>query len=324
MLLRVLSTLLIYATCTLASAATPVAVPEPLRGWEAWVLHGEDFRGCPFYATVSPDGAGAYACALPGVTSIQIAAGRAEIAVDMRVYAPGYAPLVFAERSTPEALSVDGKPGVIEAGGAYARVWLEPGSHQLRYALDLAAQPESLSVPQALRLVELRVDGRAIFPLNREGEQLWLQRAQTTTESDALEVSVHRLWRDSIPQVLETRIELHVAGKAREIRLGPAWPEGYELSSIDGDLPATVEPACCACRPPPLQLHVSSRSLERSDQLSFEFPTSDSPGQEIWSFAADHRLRVVDASGSARSIRRRQGPANGPSFRPSRWFPVTR
>jgi len=173
MLLRALSTLLLFAASSLALAAAPVAVPEPLRGWEAWVLHGEEFRDCPFYATVMPDTAGAFACALAGVTSIQIAAGRAEIALDIRVYARGYAPLVRAEGAIPEALTVDGQPAVIEGGGQ-ARVWLEPGAHQLRYALDLAAQPESLSVPQGQRLVELSVDGRGVFPLNREGEQLWL------------------------------------------------------------------------------------------------------------------------------------------------------
>lgn len=302
MLLRALSTLLMFASSSLVLAAAPVAVPEPLRGWESWVLHGEEFRDCPFYATVMPETAGAYACALAGVTSIQIAAGRAEIALKIRVYARGYTPLVSAEKAVPEALTVDGQPGVIEGGASPSRVWLEPGLHQLRYALDLGAQPESLSVPQAQRLVELSVDGRAVFPLNREGEQLWLQRAQTTTESDALEVSVHRLWHDQIPQRLETRIELHVAGKAREIRLGPAWPEGFELNSIDGDLPATVEPGRVLrvqATAGSFELNLDTRALERSDRLGFEFPSGDWPGQEIWSFAADHRLRVVDVSGNA-------------------------
>lgn len=302
MLLRALSTLVLLALVSMAPAAQPLAVPEPLRGWEAWVLHGLEFRQCPFFATMAPDSEQAHACALPGTTSIRIAGGRAEIAVDVRVYAAGYTPLVHSEDSLPEALSVDGVAAVVETSNSRAQVWLEPGSHQLRYALDLAAQPESLTVPQSLRLVDLSVDGRAIFPLNRDGEELWLQRAETATESDALEVGVHRLWHDRIPQLLETRIELHVAGKAREIRLGPAWPEGYELTSIDGDLPVAVEPGRVLrvqATAGSFELTLMARALERGDQLSFAFPATDWPGQEIWSFAADHRLRIVDVSGSA-------------------------
>jgi len=284
--------------CLPALAATPV--PEPLRGWESWVLQDQAFRQCPFFWHMAPDGSQAYACVLAAPATISITAGKAQVSVDYRVYAAGYVGLVHADRAVPEALRIDGQPGILQGDQNQARVWLEPGSHQLRYELDLAGKPESLKVPQALRLVNLNIDGRAIFPLNRQGDELWLQRAQTTTESDALEVTVHRVWRDDIPQQLQTRLTLHVAGKAREIRLGPAWPEAYELTRVDADLPVVVE----AGRMLRMQatagtfvVTISARALQRSDQLSFAFPTSDWPDQEIWSFAADHQLRVVDISG---------------------------
>ncbi len=301
MLLRALLPWAFLALSSLAIAA-PTVVPEPLKDWQAWVLHGEEFRQCPFFALGNPQDRGQHACALPGAASIRIADGRAEIAVGYRVYAAGHVELVYAEDAAPEALSVDGQPAIIGGAGGAPRTWLEPGARQLRYVLDLAAQPESLMVPQSLRLIELSVDGRPIFPLNRAGGELWLQRAETATESDALEVVVHRLWRDGIPQQLETRIEFHVAGKAREIRLGPAWPEGYELTQVAGDLPAVVEPGRMLrlqSTAGSFQLRVIARALERTDRLGFEFPTSDWPQQEIWSFAANHLLRVVDVGGDA-------------------------
>jgi hypothetical protein len=301
MLLRALLASVLLALSSLAPAA-PVVVPEPVKDWQAWVLHGEEFRQCPFFALGNPQDRGQYGCALPGAASIRIADGRAEISVGYRVYAPGYVELVHAEDAAPEALLVDGQPAIIGGSASAPRTWLEPGERQLRYSLDLAAQPESLMVPQALRLIELSVDGRPIFPLNRAGGELWLQRAETATESDALEVVVHRLWRDGIPQQLETRIEFHVAGKAREIRLGPAWPEGYELTTVDGDLRAVIEPGRMLrmqSTAGSFQLTVSARALERADRLGFEFPASDWPQQEIWSFAANHQLRIVDVSGAA-------------------------
>jgi hypothetical protein len=292
----------VFLALSLQALAAPVAIPEPLKDWQAWVLHGEEFRQCPFFALGDPQDQGQHACAVPGAASIRIAGGRAEISIGYRVYAPGYVELVRAEDAVPEALNVDGQPAIIGGAAAAPRTWLDAGAHQLRYALDLAAQPESLIVPQSLRLIDLSVDGRPIFPLNRAGGELWLQRAETATESDALEVVVHRLWRDGIPQQLETRIEFHVAGKAREIRLGPAWPEGYELTQVAGDLPAVVEPGRLLrvqSTAGSFQLRVVARALERADRLGFEFPTSDWPQQEIWSFAANHQLRVVDVSGDA-------------------------
>ncbi len=301
MLLRALLPWAFLALCSLAPAA-PVVVPEPLKDWQGWALHGEEFRQCPFFALGNPQDQGQHACALPGAASIRIADGRAEISIGYRVYAPGHVELVHAEDAAPEALTLDGQPAIIDGAASAPRTWLEPGAHQLRYALDLAAQPESLWVPEVLRLIELSVEGRPIFPLNRAGGELWLQRAETATESDALEVVVHRLWSDGIPQQLETRIQFHVAGKAREIRLGPAWPEGYALTTVAGDLPAVVEPGRMLrvqSTAGSFHLTVTARALERADRLSFEFPTSDLPQQEIWSFAANHQLRVVDVSGDA-------------------------
>ncbi|MBL8245070.1 MAG: hypothetical protein JNL89_12800, partial [Rhodanobacteraceae bacterium] len=46
---RLLSTLFLLLAAAAAQAA-PV-VPDALKGWEAWVLHGEEWRQCPFFAT---------------------------------------------------------------------------------------------------------------------------------------------------------------------------------------------------------------------------------------------------------------------------------
>jgi hypothetical protein len=301
MLARLLSTLFLLLAAAAAPATAPV-VPDALKGWEAWVLHGEEWRDCPHFANARADSPSAHACAAAAPASIRIANGRAEIAVDYRVYAPGHVPLVHALDALPEALVVDGQAAVIEQANGQPRVWLQPGERKLRYALDLAAQPESLVVPDSLRVINLSVDGRTVFPLNRAGSDLWLQRAETATESDALELSVHRLWQDQLPQLLETRLALEVAGKAREVRLGPAWPEGYELTRVDGDLAAVIEPGRMLrvqVTAGSFQLALHARATARADRLSFEFPAGDWPAQEIWSFAADHQLRVVDVSGDS-------------------------
>jgi hypothetical protein len=291
---------LLLAVFALPLCAEVTDLPEPLMGWESWVLHDEPYRQCPFFATVEPSDESSYACALPGTLGVQIADGAAQLSVDFHVYAPGYVDLPSAQDAFPEGLSVDGTAAVVLTGDAGPRVWLESGTHALRYTLDLAAAPDSLDVPTAFRVIELAIGGRSVFPLAREGSTLWLERKVDATESDALEITVHRLWTDAIPQRLSTRIQLHVAGKAREIRLGPAWPESHELTSVSGELAAVVEPG----RVLKLQatagsylLNIETRALENAPTLNFEFPEGW-PDHEVWSFQADHRLRVVDVAGT--------------------------
>jgi hypothetical protein len=35
----------------LASASAAPNLPVELEGWDDWVLHGQEFRRCPFFAT---------------------------------------------------------------------------------------------------------------------------------------------------------------------------------------------------------------------------------------------------------------------------------
>ena len=50
--------LAVFACTCLLVAALPAAaalnVPPELAGWEAWVLKGQEFRRCPFFAMTSP------------------------------------------------------------------------------------------------------------------------------------------------------------------------------------------------------------------------------------------------------------------------------
>lgn len=284
----------------LHAAIAPADIPAPLRGWEAWVLHGEEFRNCPFYAREQPGRAAAHVCALPGNLDIRIANGRAELSQEVRVYAAGYHDLTHARGALPEALTVDGVALPALSGGSGPRVWLEPGLRRLRFELDLATRPDALTVPTAQRLLSLQVDGSPVFPLLRQGQNLWLQQRVEVTENDAVEVVVHRLLRDGVPMELVTRVRLHVAGKAREIRLGPAWPEGFELTLVRSRLPVVVEGGRMLrvqAGAGSHELTLNTRASTMVETLAWQSAAGDWPQQETLSFAADHSLRVLDLEG---------------------------
>jgi hypothetical protein len=286
----------------LAASASAQPLPAPLELWRAWVLHGQDYRACPFYSGTGAATEADFACTLSGPVQIDIKGDRAQVEHEVSAALDGFVLLVHADKLWPEALSVDGAAGAVLPGSAGPRVWLAAGRHRLRYALPLAPRPEALLVPEYLRLVELKVDGTARFPLLREGERLWLARAGSAEESESLELEVHRLWRDGIPQQLTTMVVLHVSGKAREIRFGPAWPEGYELVSLSGPLQASVEPGRIVRVQAVAGSHllgISTRATAVGERLAFDVLPPPWPAQEIVSFAADHRLRVVDVGGAS-------------------------
>ncbi len=45
----------IFARAICVMAIAQEAVPPPLRDWQQWVLHGEEFRRCPFLSTNRAD-----------------------------------------------------------------------------------------------------------------------------------------------------------------------------------------------------------------------------------------------------------------------------
>lgn len=286
----------------ICASALAQPLPPALAEWRGWVLHGQEFRNCPFFAGSQGSDEGDHVCVLSGPVRIAIGNGRATVEQEVERWGAGFVPLVHAERQWPESLSADGRASAVLPGPDGPRTWLEAGRQTLRYELPLASRPESLRVPETFRLVALVVDGRARFPLLREGATLWLDRAEGAQENDRLELEVHRRWSDGIPQQLSTRLTLHVAGKAREVRLGPAWPEGYEPVAVGGALPVTVEPG----RMLRVQLMAGShviaieaRALAQVAAFAPDAIPEPWPGQEIVSFAADHRLRVVDLGGAA-------------------------
>jgi hypothetical protein len=46
--------LIALAFCSAGVGHAQESIPPPLREWQDWVLHGEEFRRCPFMATAAP------------------------------------------------------------------------------------------------------------------------------------------------------------------------------------------------------------------------------------------------------------------------------
>ena len=68
-----------------ASSRAEVAVPEPLKPWREWALHGEEFRRCPLSHGHDGRSASAFACVWYGSLQLDVTAGGARFSLPVEV-----------------------------------------------------------------------------------------------------------------------------------------------------------------------------------------------------------------------------------------------
>ncbi len=303
----------LFAALIALSAAPPVyaqfdpaKVPAVLRDWVEWVRKDHEESACPLLAGVEADEDGARACAWPGELALAASADGARISQRWIVYARSAVPLPGDAENWPLDVRDGGfaVPVVPDESGDPV-VWLEPGSHALEGRLDWVRRPESLRVPESVALVRLSVDGEDVFPLQRDGDTLWLGSAETASkEADSLELEVFRLLSDGIPATLTTQASLTVSGEGREERLGRPLPDGWQPIGLTGDLPARLDrdgTMIVQVRPGSYTLMLNARAPQPLASVTRPVVAEPWPAQEVGSFLAQPRLRVTQAN-AARTI----------------------
>jgi hypothetical protein len=283
------------------------AVPAALRDWQGWVMHGEEYRRCPFLASTSltpgqPVEASAFRCVWPERLSLAVDARGGSFSQRWQVFAPAWVELPGDVEHWPRDVKLDGAaaPLVEKDGMPFLR--LVPGSHAVTGRFQWSARPEALLVPRSSAIVDLTVDGQRVSQPERPDGAVWLGKRRTAEQAAALEVQVYRLVQDSIPVLLITRLRLNVAGEAREEALARVLPDGFVPVSMTGDLPARLE------RDGTLRVQVRAGGHEltlvaRGPAVASALarpPTGDAKWarDEVWSFAANDVLRVAAAEGA--------------------------
>jgi hypothetical protein len=279
-------------------ALDPKAVPEPLKPWTSWVLDGVEH--CPVFY----DHADQSRCAWPARLDLALGDHGGTFTQRWHLDASTAVSLPGDAKRWPIGVEVDGKPGLVVTSGGEPRVALEAGEHTLRGSFVWDSLPESLAVPRETGLLTLTLRGTAVAAPNRDAQGVvWLQKAGTQEEGNALGIVVHRKITDDIPMRLVTRIELHVSGKSREEVLGKALPPGFVPFSLESPLPARVEPdghLRVQVRPGVFVIELTARS--EGPVQSLTRPPPEGPwkeGDEVWVFEAKNDYRVVSVEGVA-------------------------
>jgi hypothetical protein len=231
--------------CSLAAQAQD-GVPPSLRDWQGWVLHGEEFRRCPFAASAGaepgePINADEFRCVWPERLTLAVDARGGTFSQRWQVYSESWVQLPGTEENWPREVRLNGAPAAVVAVNDIPSVRLTPGSYTVSGRFEWSSRPESLALPGATAIVDLFVDGSRVAQPERPDGGVWLGKRRSTEQAAAMEVQVYRLVQDEIPTYLLTRIRLNVAGEAREEVLGRALPDGFTPLSLTGGLPARLE-----------------------------------------------------------------------------------
>src|SRR5437762_1586361 len=216
----------------LPAAAEPLAreqVPEALRPWTDWVMHGHEEAFCSLLQGSTDH----RQCAWPSRLTLDLDARAGRFTQDWLVQRAGWVPLPGDAARAPLDVRADGKPAAVTFRSGVPSVRLERGAHTVRGVFAWDSLPELLPIPAETGLVSLALNGKPVAFPNRDPQgQLWLQRrALASTEESRLDVVVHRRVIDDIPLQLVTRIELKVAGPGREVLpAGGRQPPAYRMA----------------------------------------------------------------------------------------------
>lgn len=277
----------------------PKAVPEPLRPWTAWALHGKVDALCPRLHGVA---AGAPECAWPARLDLALEEKRGSFEQSWHTDAPRSVPLPGDDKRWPLDVTVDGKRAVVVPRDGAPTVELPPGDHVVRGVFAWDSLPESLHVPPQTAILRLVLRGKTVEQPNRDaGGTVWLQKTLAAEEGERLDFVVHRRVVDEVPLLLTTRIVLNVAGRNREVLLDKVLPEGFVPMALESEIPARVEPDTrlrVQARPGTWTIELVARSEVPVRELAR--PAPDGPwreGEEVWVFDARTALRLVDVEG---------------------------
>jgi len=287
-----------------AEPLDPADVPAPLAPWVDWALRGHEAERCSLLTGFAGK---SRVCAWPTRLALDLGETRGTFAQSWNVERTLRVPLPGDQRHWPQAVQVDGANVPVVAVSGRPHVELQPGNHAVTGRFGWDSLPELIQIPRGTALLALTLRssaGAREVPLPKRDNQgrLWLRQRGETGEGQEsrLDVLVHRRVIDDVPMQLDTRIDLEVSGRSREVVLGKALPAGFVPMSLDSPLPARLDAGGqlrVQVRPGRFGIRLRARRTARGAELALADPNGPWAPSEVWVFEARPALRIVTVTG---------------------------
>lgn len=278
-----------------ASAETEPYVPDPLDPWVEWVLHGHEQQLCPVLG-------GSAVCLWPGILEVEAEADEGAFRMEIEADRELFAELPGSVQLWPQEVLLDGRAAPVVDRNGRPAVEVSAGRHRIAGVLPWHEIPETIPVPPHTALVSLSIRGTEIASPRVEDAVLWLQAGEgVESEEDRFDMEVFRRVDDGVPLMVTTRIELRVAGKAREVNLGKPLLDGTVPVGLTSAIPARLDEdgqLVAQVISGTWTVEVTARTKVPPDFLAAPQRQSPWPEVETWVFSADERLRTVNLAGA--------------------------
>ncbi|MCI0505965.1 MAG: hypothetical protein L0Z73_07605 [Gammaproteobacteria bacterium] len=294
--------LLFFILSNTVHAKQDIAIPEPLKPWQDWVLHDVKDHDCPFLYSNSQQ----RFCAWPARLTLNLNQSGGQFEQRWQVYKKSWVRLPGNVRYWPQSVKIDNKNAIVTQQQDYPVVELGPGTVKITGEFDWDQLPESLPIEPGTALVKLTVNGKSVTnpPIEQEG-RLWLSDSRVkppdaVQRDDVLTINVYRRLTDEVPFVVTTRLDINASGDQREVLLGKVLIDNSIPTDLQSQLPARLEPnggLRMQVRPGRWHVIISARFVNAVNELRMPVASPPLPEQETWVFDARSYLRVVEISG---------------------------
>ena len=279
-----------------AESLSPEQVPEPLKPWIGWVMQGQGEKLCP-----NLNGGEERLCAWASRLDLNLDEKQGSFSQAWELYTDGWVPLPGEDKRWPQGVTADGQAVTVIRHDERPSVFLKKGSHALKGTFAWDSLPENFQIPQETGILQLVLKGAAVpFPQIDENGLLWLEKESVEDGAEErLDIRVNRKVDDDIPLFLTTVVDLDVAGKPREAKLGKALPQDFVIMSLDSPLPARIEMdggLKVQVRPGSWKIEIKARHAGPVADITLPAEPALA-SEEVWVFQAHNNLRLVSIEG---------------------------
>ncbi len=299
-LIQIIILLVLLPQSLFANPNWQESIPDNLKPWVKWVSRDLEINKCNFNFRNFEE----RICSWESKLNLALNSSGGNFTYNVILDDKGTINLPGSLQFWPQAVKVNNKLEPITNINGTPTIYLEAGEYQISGDYFWATLPDKFNLPPNVALLNITLDGEKLSFPNVQNGHLTLNQSTTevvTAEINYLDLKVFRRIEDNLPAKLETIVKLEISGKSREIKLNQISLPGFALTNISSELPINIDQQGNII----VQARAGSYTIQTESYRSaaleaVSFPTGeDWVPFELWSFASNPSLRVVDLSGAS-------------------------